>query len=249
MVATTARTRRPAPRKSSIKIEVGKTTFYATLADSRSLYTVMKSRGGDTYDCEVKAHPEHGTQIDWLGHKKVFGGEEIRSSIAHDRALDSLFASADNFWASRRIGEVLHYHDSFGRYVRGIVVDTPKGKQMRATALVGNWTGHDLPKRGPDGEVRVPYQVKKIREGDTWAPNESCVYEAEAFSRKRDLPDPRKMPALDISDPAPLEGEAAEAARYEKMRMDISRVLSEGYRDPKEALTTAYEMLIVGGIK
>jgi hypothetical protein len=241
MVATAAR--KTTARKTAIKPG---TTFSATHADSSSLFTVVKARGADTYDCEIKAHPEYGTQIDWLGHKKVFGGEEIRRSIAQTNLFARLHREADDFWASRKVGEIVHYHNGFGQYVRGIIEKTAKGMQMRPTALVGAWRDHDLPKRGMDGEVRLPYHVKQIRNGEHFTPNDGSMWESKNFSGPMGPNaklDPTTAPALDISDPAPLKGEAAKAARYEKLRMDMGSILSNGYNDPKTALITVWQTI------
>lgn len=238
-------------RKTAIKIG---TTFYSHYADSASLFTVVAKRGADTYDCEVKAHPEHGTMIDWLGTKKVFGGEEIRHKIATAKMYGRLAKEADDFWASRKVGEIVHYHNGFGQYVRGEIVRVGDQMKMKPIALVGNWT-HDLPKRASDGQVIYSYHVKRIRFPDTdspFQPNDGNMWESKTFSKPMGPYanfNPTTAPALDISDPAPLEGEAAAQATYEYMRMQIGRILSEGYNDPKEALITAYELLIAGGIK
>ncbi len=229
-------------RKTAIKPG---TTFSYPHADSNSLFTVVEKRGADTYQCEVKAHPQHGTMIDWLGVKKVFGGEEIRGALNYSKTLSALSSRADNFWASRTVGEIVHYHNGFGQYVRGEIVATPDGMKMRPTALVGAWT-HDLPKRGRNGEVIISYHVKKIRAGELMSPNDGFMFESPNFSRPMGASadfDPTKTEALDISDPAPLGGDEARLASYEKLRMDLTGILGDGHRDPLASLLKAREMI------
>lgn len=241
MVATARKT----TRKNEIKLG---TTFSYAHADSTSIFTVVEKRGDNTYQCEIKAHPEHGTQIDWLGTKKVFGGEEITRAIATSKLWDDFAKSADDFWRSCKVGEIVHYHNGFGQYVRGEIVRVDGENKMKPIALVGNWT-HDLPKRRIDGTVGYSYHVKKIRFPDSdspMRPSDSTMWESKNFSKpfgpNRNF-DPTTAPALDLSDPAPLVGDAAEFARYEKLRMKLTGILGDGYADPKAALLTAHRMI------
>ncbi len=241
-------------RKTVRKIAIG-TTFTAPLADSRSIFTVIEARGGDTYQCEVKADPIYGPNIDWFGHRKVYGGEEIRAELSQERMWATLRKSANEFWASRKVSEIVHYHNGFGQYVRGEIVRVDDQNKMMPIALVGNWSKHDLPRRQSDGSVFYSYHVKKIRfpgEDSSFQPNDSNVWESKNFSKpmgpNRDF-DPVTAKPIDLSDPAPLEGDVAETARYEALRMKLTTVLSEGFYDPKAALIETAKLIAQLGIK
>lgn len=218
------------------------TRFFYLHADSKPEWKVVEKRGKDTWLATVVSD-------DWHGTKKVFGTEEIEEAIDRERRIEALFERRDNFWESRTVGEILHYHDSFGRYVRGEVVRRNDKMVFVPTALVGAWSGTDLPMR-----MRHSYHVKRIlnpENDSTWQPNESSVFEAKTFSRpfgpNREF-DPRTAVAIDLSDPPELEGEAAIEAKYEKLRMDLTGILGNGHRDPKAALEMTAKLIAELGL-
>ena len=224
-------------RMTRITVKVG-TTFNSHFADSNPTWRVVSSRGGNSWNCKVVSD-------DWEGRSKVFGTEEIVSAIRYARTLANLSESHDDWWNSRTYGETVHYHGGFGQFVRGIVVERDGEKKMLPVALVGNWSKTDLPYRRHDGTVYYSYHVKKIRFPDddsAMQPHESNMWESPSFSR-RNVDDPSSLESIDLSDPAPLEGDAAEQARYEKIRMYVQTLMGDGYRDPRAALIIARDAI------
>ncbi len=219
-------------------VKVG-TIFNSAHADSISEWKVVNSRGGKSWDCEIISE-------DWSGHRKVFGTEEILGAIHRTAMYKEIGSESDNWWSKRVLGETVHYHDSFGRFVRGVIIEHDGEKQMQPTALVGAWKPHDLPMRARDGSVRYSYSVMKILfpdEKSPMRPHSSNMYESSSFGRKDQFPDPRNEPACDLSDPPALEGEDAKLARFEKARMDISKLVGEGYANPEQTLIEARKLI------
>lgn len=213
------------PSKHEIRIG---TTFRSVHADSNPLWRVTKSRGAGTWDCIVdKSEP------DWAGTRKVFGTEEIQRSLGMADFWESIQNGHRDFWKSRRPGETVHYHDSFGRYVRGVVVDGKDkdgrpARVMKPTALIGNWDGWDLPRWSDAGFYRDGgYHVQKIREGETLQPSSGSMWESPDFSRPRGEAgsiDPTVLEPIDLAPPAPTP-EQAEAARLLEVITAIRDVL------------------------
>jgi hypothetical protein len=224
---------------SKIKIEVGKTEFRSVIADCNALWRVNAERGSDTYDCIV-------VEPDYAGSSRVFGGEEIRAAIAYDVNVKRLFENKDDFWARQEIGSVLHYHNGFGEYVRGVVINVDGQHKLKPTALVGEWRKYDLPYRLPNGSIYYPHHADKIVHGGSeaaWAPHESCVYESPEFSpnpRFRDVY-PRNLPAIDLSLPEPTEAEKR-VQKLEQARQHAQKLLSE-VGDPVAAIKAAQVVL------
>lgn len=193
------------------KIIPGKTTFRAIIADSNALWRVVAPRGANTWDCVVDA-----AETDYAGTKKVFGGEEILRAVQQAKLWDELRTSNRDFWASREVGEVLHYEDFNNRWVRGTVVqgldrDGKEAKVLLPKALVGKWARFDLPMWTDAGVYREGgYQVQKIVSGETFQPNESNIWEYKQAMGQRVQGDPRVMDEIDLSAPSPtIEQRAA----------------------------------------
>ncbi len=118
--------------------------------------------------------------------------------------------------------------------------------KMQPTALVGNWTEHDLPKRLLNGKVRWGYHAERIRNPGPESlmnPHQSNMWESPEFSRTLNREDPTKMPAIELREPPQFEGEKAEFARWEEMRTRLGTILGEGYHDPKAALQAVRDEL------
>lgn len=214
--------------------------FHYNFADSRPEWIVEKKRGRGAWECRVTE-----TSPDWAGRTKVFGTEEIESALAYDEMISTIGKNNGDWWASRKVGQIVHYHDAFGRYVRGVIVNHEGEMKMQPTALVGNWTEHDLPKRLLNGTVRWGYHAEKIRNPGPDSlinPHQSNMWESPEFSRKG-RPDPTRLPAHDLSEPPQFEGEKAEFAHWESMRQRLGVILGEGHHDPKAALQQVRDIL------
>lgn len=211
------------------KIIPGKTTFHSIIADSNALWRVVAPRGANTWDCVVDA-----SDPDYAGSKRVFGGEQIIAAVNHGKMLDDLRNSNRDFWQSREIGDVLHYEDSSNRWVRGVVVqgldkDGRAAKVLLPTALVGNWAKYDLPMWTDAGVYREgSYNVKKIAEGATFQPHESCIWEYKQGSGQRVSGDPRGMEEIDLSAPSPTAEQRAASLLLKQIEAIRNAVFAPG---------------------
>lgn len=196
------------------------TKFYAQYADGNAAWVIVKARGKDTWEAEIA--PE---SLDYVGTRRVFGGEEIRRAKRTTQLFHSLRNEHDEFWASRKIGEIVHYHSGFGQYVRGEVVEKDGKKVMKSTALVGDWRSYDLPHRNRFGKVEIGYHAQKVIEGDTFQPNSSNVVEGGFRPRSGFATHPRDLPALDLTVPAADEVEV-ELQRLIDLRERAAAILS-----------------------
>ncbi|MEG4416971.1 hypothetical protein Q5692_40320, partial [Microcoleus sp. C2C3] len=181
---------------------------------------------------------------DYAGTRKVFGTEEISSALARDRRHANVYKSTANFWSIREIGETLHYHDGFQRYVRGRVTEGVNrqgevGKLLLPLALVGNWAEHDLPRWYPNGTYRHGNSmVQYIAEANSWQPNETCIYEYMLSRGTARGADPRTMNAIDLSRPKPTP-EQFEAAQLLAL-VDKVRTLASGNQASIEDFAAHY---------
>lgn len=213
-------------------VKIG-TTFRSTFADSRPEWKVVGSRGKGVWDCEVVSE-------DWNGRKKVFSTEEINGERGMDDVFENLNSEHDQFWNSRKVGEVLHYHNGFGQYVRGVVVMKDGKTALCPTALVGNWKVHDLPRRLENGETRSTHHAERIAEKDAWQPSHTNTFESPAFGRQTE--DPRDMPEIDITIP-PATPEQEELLRLAAIRARAREVLTDWKLEPLDALRQAQAIL------
>ena len=133
---------------------------------------------------------------------------DIFKQLAGDRGLAAIFKRGDDFYDSLQVGQIVHYHNGFGEYVRCTVVaegdetqvnDVTSKLMLLPVALVGNWKDHDtvVETYEKNGYISEPFHVKSIREGRTWRANASCIFEASQFKRE-DVPDPTLLEPLDI---------------------------------------------------
>ncbi len=193
------------------KVTVGM-TFPYHYADSNPMWRVVKSRGGNSWDCVISDEA-----ADYAGTKKVFGGEEILRYAAMAEMWSNMADEHADWWKARKVGETVHYNNGFGSYVRGVIVIEDGEKKMRVTALVGKWSSHDLPRLDAAGNLFEGTYAQYVRDGVyTMQPNYSNMVEAVGM-RERDLDngfiDPRGQPAIDLTLPQP-SAEQTEAARY-----------------------------------
>lgn len=142
--------------------------------------------------------------------------DHVAEATSRAKALADLFnraeRTADAFWTSRQVGDILHWNNYGNAWVRGEVILHDGAKALRPTALVGSWQSHDLPQRRPDGTIYHPYHVQKIIDGKAWTPSFDCLWEGGSTAMTR-RPDPTGQPPLDLTLPDPTPEEAAEHAR------------------------------------
>jgi len=182
------------------------TQFRSIVADENCLWEVTRVRGNDVYEAQVVNEPlEINGEMydsDHAGMVNVFQGEDIRRTLAFDDFWQKLKQEGDEFYDSLAIGDIVHYHNGFGQFVRCEVVKDAEGAKLKPIALVGEWKVYDLPRRMATGEVRYPYHAQKIREGETFRPAASNLFENPKFSEGSSKGiDPRTLDPIDLELP------------------------------------------------
>lgn len=212
---------------TSIPIVPGETTFRSTYADGNPLWRITGRAGRGAW------YAVSEDDMDYSGIRKAFTTDEVRRALQWQSNVSRVFADHDRFWETIPLDSIVHYHDSFGRYVRGTVKiltptnsDVPHHYGQRGivpTALVGAWAPNDLPHRDNHGDITAGYQARKIHSGDGgWQPSHTCMVEG-THRLRADEPDPRTLEPLDLSDPPELTGDDARAARILRIRRQAFR--------------------------
>lgn len=161
----------------------------------------------------------------------------------------------DVFYGSLVPGQIVHYHNSFGQFVRCEVVaadriDSVRGNEptlhgvaLKPIALVGHvkrgkespwknevggtdgWFEHDLYSRDAGGEVHFGYHARQVFEGKLMQPHASNMYEYADFHDRLGI-DPTKMPPIDLT-PPPMTAEQEEIAPLARAASEIHH-MTEG---------------------
>lgn len=155
----------------------------------------------------------------------------------------------EDFYGSLTVGQIVHYHDSFGRFVRCEVVSAPGWKSKLGTpgvagialkpiALIGNWAAYDLPQRMNNGEIRLGYHAENIADGELMQPHAGNIFENPTFKAGTAFADidPRTMDPIDLTLPPPTAAEerlATLATRFESIHQITGErpADAQGYRD------------------
>jgi hypothetical protein len=207
---------------TSQRISVGKTTFRSTYADANALWRVIGKKGKDCYLCQIENEPVEidGTMYsgDYVGVEKVFMRSEIQRSLQWENFFDKAHDDSDKFYKSLRVGQIVHYHDGFGNYVRCEVVED---KKLKPVALVGNWRDCDLPHRLSTGEIFETYWSEKLKNAELFETNASNIWEFYVNET-----DPARIPAnmREFGDPStmtPINLELPEMIAEEKRIADL----------------------------
>jgi hypothetical protein len=200
------------------------TKFYSAFADGCPEYTVIQKKGQGIWLCRIEE------DVDWTGHEALFSTREIKAKLSWDSMLSGLADDHESFYANLEDGQIVHYHNAFGRYVRCRVVN----HELLPIALLGPWPAHDLPRRDLKGSLIYPYYVKKIMEGETMTPNFSNIYEAKPHNMKGD---PTTMEPIDLSVPELTDDEQVVANRWKQVQKarDILDNMNRE-EDPREIL-------------
>lgn len=180
--------------------------FRAPVADGHPLWEVVRSRGRGVFECRVVDEPIEidgkTYPSDYAGITDVFTREQIEQMLRLEAWRGESQAMHEEFYASLGDHQIVHYHDSFGQFIRCHVVtagepdelDHPcieKGMRcLKQVALVGNWEAHAL---RPDS-----YHVKRM--GRLFKPNASCIYENPKAPCRKKQADPRFMKPVDLSE-------------------------------------------------
>ena len=182
-------------------------------ADSAAIYTIVaitktkaRIRVADVGDAWV---------LPAWGRETLIPLAQARAFVAQRDGLAAIFSRTDGWWESQKIGAVVHYDNSFGEYVRGVIVEHEGQKQMRATALVGTgWKR--LWSRSADGTVHYEHHAQEVIDGKLMQPNASNMVEYP--EHKLHGADPRQMTplSLDVPEMTAAERKLAEIAKLHK---------------------------------
>lgn len=176
----------------------------------------------------------------------------------------------DVFYGSLKPGDIVHYHNGFGQYVRCEVVTAPgwkskigtpgiAGVALKPIALIGHvrrgkeapypnevggtdgWYEWDLYRRFPDGEVHRSYHVEQVLNGELMQPHASNMYEYEGFHDRLGL-DPRTMPPIDLT-PPPLDSAAERRVPLVKALTRIRQIIEDADTADEASLRGALESI------
>jgi hypothetical protein len=203
----------------------GPEVWLAELVDERPI------AGGSVYD---------GANA---GVRRAFTTDEIEAALPEGATAAAAKEAHALWWAARSEGDVVHHDLGAGEFIRGIVVIEGGVKRMRATALVGDWSGFDLPQRDRDGSVYVPVHAEAVLRGATMQPHLESMYEAPAYPRAAEVADPRLLEPIDLSLREPFEWEATEYARVQ-LADQVVQALSDETLSWNERFSRARELLI-----
>jgi hypothetical protein len=217
-----------------MKITIG-TKFHSSYCDANPEWTVTSQRGGDTWNCTVT------NCTDYIGSKKVFGGEEIRASIQMAKFWSKTADESENFYKNLAVGAIVHYSNGFGQFVR---CQVNKDKKLVSIALVGDWREYDLPRRRANGEIDLPYHVKKLIEKEPYTPHASNIYEFSSSLQKQ-YANPINLKPIDLNVPEMTPGQT-ETARLWKKIEQIENIIRARGENPQLILEQVYGELVKG---
>jgi hypothetical protein len=215
----------------TIQVRKG-TKFFAAHKDSTPEWEVLLITESGYAECVV-------ISPDWKGETRVYTKDEISAVIWRGRAFDRMNLSQNGYWERQHVGDIIHYHNSFGKFVRlEVVLDGEGKKSGKPIALVGKWDRSDLPRRNPDGEIYYPHSAKSVVTGELHRYPMDSMWEGGLSDHYRNLHgDPTDMVAIDLTvdDMTPAQ---QEEARLTLLLKEISEIIQDGRmnRTPSIAL-------------
>jgi hypothetical protein len=211
-------------KNKSVKIVIGETTFRSSYADSNALWRVIGKKSKDCFLCEIanEVFEFEGKTYDgdYAGIQKVFLKSEIQQAVGWQEFWNDVHADHENFYKDLKVGQIVHYHNGFGAYVRCEVVES---KKLKPVALLGNWHSHELPRRLPTGDIMDTYWSKQIKEGELLKPNGTHIWEFYRIGKN-------KKPTNMIDDPTvmePINLELPEMTQDQKRNADLWATVNE----------------------
>lgn len=222
--------------------------FRAVIADCNALWEVRSKVGRDDWKCVVVSEDYEGTE-------RIFAAKEIESALKSIEYFTKARKAMENFYSSLKLGDIVHYDNGFGEFVRCIVVngitthsDGNVVKCLKPIALIGNWKEWDLPHRLPDGSVEDGYWAKRIKEGrragdaGLFQANDSLIFESPTYNKRPRALNPTFIPAIDLNVPE-MSAEEKTKAKYEQLRLMVIQCLNNNKSDAKQALSIAKSIL------
>lgn len=228
------------------EIVVGTTTFRSTYADSNALWKVIRKEGRN-YRCQIE---NERIEIDgkwydgdYAGQQKIFSPEEILGSIGMSKLWQGLADKHDDFYASLKPGQIIHYNNGFDNWVRCEVVRDGGENKLKPIALVGEWREYDLPRRMRDGSIHNGYHADKIITGETMTPNASNLFEAGC--KPRNGINPNTLSPISLAVPAMTDEEDAKAKLWQKIAK-ISETVNDSKTDDPQIILNRVARLVNG---
>jgi len=161
-------TRPPLPGKTIPQPLERGSFFHAGYADGNVKYIITAVKGSTVETVS--------DDMDYGGMTRLFTKGQALEGLRYEAALKDITAKQNYFWESREDGEIVHYHNGFGQFVRGEIATDENGeKTMKPIALVGNW--RELSGRRENGEVWYDSYAKRIIDGSFFKPNSSNMWE------------------------------------------------------------------------
>jgi len=180
-------------------------TFRSTYADGNPLWRVIRKAGPKAWKaiCEDE---------DWGGTVKLFSTKEIQATKSFEKMLEETGNRHDDFYASLKKGQTVHYSNGFKEFVECVVVQKDGNNVLQPVALKGEWQEWDLPHRQPDGLIDLGYYAKMIVNKETFTPNYSTIIESTNCGYKDfSATQVAQMPRIDLEIP-PMDARQLEVA-------------------------------------
>lgn len=233
----------PATATRPVTVKLG-TTFRKHFADGMPLWKVTAIEGNFAHiEIVDESTTVDGTSIpsDYAGTTDCALISHIQNVLHNDAVMERHGDAATQWWKSQADGTVIHYHDAFGRFVRGVVTRQNGEPELLPQALVGKWAQFDLVGRNWDGSVRYGHHAKRVAEGKPWAPHASTIFEYQP-SRYARHGDPRTMEPIDLTVPTP-SAEDLEAFRLNRIVQAAQDALGDWKTGTAERIAAAKAIL------
>jgi len=170
----------------------------------------------------------------------------VRTALQRSKMFSSMTDVNEEWYASLKAGQIVHYNGSFGAWQRCEVV---RGKHpltgkdqnvLKVIALVGDWRPYDLPKRTADGGIVLGHAVDSIQSGKTMMPHESNIWESPRCANKARMiadgwKDPATLAPVSLEVPALSAEEEAKAALWRKVGR-LRAICNDRVEDPQSIL-------------
>jgi hypothetical protein len=176
-------------------------------------------------------------EVGYEGHD-VFRESKIISLANAKKALKEMILSNTVYYKSLRVGDILHYHNGFGQFVRCEVVDEEGSHVLKRNGLVGSWRNHDLPSRTRTGDIQTPHCS---RIGTTFKPNYSTIYESPKYAGDKDV-NPQELELIDLSVPEMTDAAKAIAESWVAVE-SVRKLLSISNHNPILILKSAKTLI------
>lgn len=142
------------------------------------------------------------------------------------------------FYASLKLGQIIHYDSNFHRFIRCEVVHQNGENRLKPIALVGDWPKEKLPHYTPEGELTMG-DADMLANEQTITPHIIFLYEYPGYGyRDKDLPEPQTLQPIEIVIPKMTERQTKDAVFYRAVR-DVREILGTKDAAPRALLVKA----------